>query len=67
MGIGPEGEDGEPASLVMPLERYVLAPFSKVEKEGLSKFLMEASQACLVWLQEPPEKTMNLVNSSSIE
>lgn len=68
LGIGPLGqESGEAPNLQLPLEKYVLAPFSKDEKEGLSRYLVQASQACLVWLQEPPEKTMNMVNSSSLE
>ena len=67
LGIGPQGDENESPAIEMPLDKYVLAPFSREEKEGLSQFLVHASQACLVWLQEPPEKVMSVVNSSSLE
>jgi len=59
VGIAPSAEIG------VPLEEYVLSPFTSQEEKKLSGFLGEAGEACLLWLTQPMEKVMNKVNKSN--
>jgi PTH1 family peptidyl-tRNA hydrolase len=60
VGVGPS------APVKTPLEKYVLAPFTRSEEEKLGKGGLERlSDSCLLWAKEAPEKAMNEINRPS--
>ncbi len=66
IGVGiPQAEDSAAVSIDqigVPLETYVLQPFTKKEQENLPEVLRRVEQACRDWLLKPIEQAMNAVN-----
>ena len=56
IGIAPE------KSLQIPLEEFVLQPFLKEEEKYLDSVIKQGVEACRLWVSEPLEKSMNLIN-----
>ncbi len=65
LGIG--GRDAEKSA---PLEDgyqdYVLSPFAAAERRGLEAFLKKGETACRLWITQPVEAAMNIVNAGEI-
>ena len=53
---------GEPAG--QSLEDYVLSPFEPQEKKEIRKIYKHGLEASRLWIKEPIERAMNVVNSS---
>jgi PTH1 family peptidyl-tRNA hydrolase len=53
---------GHPAG-TQTVEDYVLSGFTPAERRSLDDFVARAAEACRLWLQEPPDKAMNTINS----
>jgi peptidyl-tRNA hydrolase, PTH1 family len=58
IGIG-----GPPENVA--LEHYVLQEFAESEKASLEQALNRGVEACRLWLTQPVERAMNVVNASS--
>ena len=56
IGIAPE------KPLQIPLEEFVLQPFLKEEEKHLDSVIERSIEACRLWVSEPLEKAMNLIN-----
>lgn len=56
IGIGAD-------AIASPLEDYVLSPFSAQEEEKLPEILERGHEACRLWMSQPLERAMNVVNS----
>lgn len=63
VGIGPEDakNTGRPQGSI-PLEEFVLMPFTAIERKLLPDFLDRTVQACQEWLEKPIADAMNVVN-----
>jgi PTH1 family peptidyl-tRNA hydrolase len=61
LGVGRQEKKDE---LLMPLEEYVLSPFSKTEKKQIPAFLERGYEACRLWISQTIDKAMNNVNSN---
>ncbi len=59
IGISPE----EP--IRVPLEEFVLQSFDSGEEKALHEIAVRSVKACQLWLSEPLEKAMNLINKPS--
>ncbi len=67
IGVGPEpdpdsGKDSA-QMISVPLEEYVLDPFTKSEEFGWPEVAARTAQACLLWAEGPLSKAMNQVNA----
>lgn len=61
VGISPENP------ITVPLEAFVLQPFDSEEQKALPEIMVRSVKACHLWLSEPIEKAMNLINKPSSE
>lgn len=66
IGIGPAAEEGDPAVPVESLEAYVLSPFTKQEQSQMGALIKEGVHACGLWISQPIESAMNVVNAIHI-
>ena len=55
--IGVGASNGE------PLADYVLARFQKEELKAMPELLEKSGEACRLWVSQPADKAMNVVNS----
>lgn len=67
IGVGPQPdpESGKDAAqmIAVPLEDYVLDPFTKSEEASWPELAERAMRACLAWAEGPLSRAMNQVNA----
>ena len=56
----------DPCPAGVPLEEYVLDSFTSKEKKLLPEVLNKGVEACRLWLTQPFERVMSVVNASSV-
>ncbi len=59
IGISPD------VPIQIPLEEFVLQAFDSEEEKALPEVMTRSVKACQLWLSEPLEKAMNLINKPS--
>jgi PTH1 family peptidyl-tRNA hydrolase len=65
LGIGsiPTGiVGGNEGQMGLSLEEFVLAPFTRDEEKKIDSLMDFGVNACLLWIKQPIEKVMNIVN-----